>query len=131
MNYQHLFWLKHEHANLATPLDIILWAQPWLYLSIIWTPKLLSQPTHLKLLPKPRLCCRVWANISYFLMSLSLTERRANFIASSKWDRTISGTGSSSSISWKTKEYTKSQLNVTVNPLSVCKSFWGAGSITL
>lgn len=48
-------------------------------------------------LPKPRLCCRVCANISYFRMSLSLTERRANRIASSKWSFLISGTGSKSS----------------------------------
>lgn len=47
--------------------------------------------------PKPRLCCRVWANISYLRMSLSLTERRANLMASSKWSRRISGTGSKSS----------------------------------
>lgn len=44
--------------------------------------------------PKPRLCCRVWANISYLRMSLSLTERRANLMASSKWSLRISGTGS-------------------------------------
>ena len=52
-------------------------------------------------LPKPRLCCSVWANISYLRMSLSLTERRANRIASSKWSFLISGTGSSSSTSYE------------------------------
>jgi hypothetical protein len=50
--------------------------------------------TYLKLPPNPLLCCRVWANISYFLMSLSLTDLRANFMASSKWALVISGTGS-------------------------------------
>jgi len=50
--------------------------------------------TCLKLEPIPRLCCRVCANISYLRMSLSVTDRRANFIASSKWPRLISGTGS-------------------------------------
>lgn len=54
-------------------------------------------------LPKPRLCCSVWANISYLRMSLSLTERRANRIASSKWSFLISGTGSSSSTSYEKK----------------------------
>ena len=55
--------------------------------------------SYLKFPPNPLLCCRVWANISYFLMSLSLTERRANLMASSKWSFLISGTGSSSSTS--------------------------------
>ena len=39
---------------------------------------------YLKLLPKPRLCWSVCENISYLRMSLSLTERRANFMDSSK-----------------------------------------------
>ena len=39
---------------------------------------------YLKFPPKPLLCCNVCANISYLRMSLSLTDRRANFIASSK-----------------------------------------------
>lgn len=50
-----------------------------------------------KFAPKLRLCCRVCANISYFLMSLSVTLRLANFIASSKWSRRTSGTESRSS----------------------------------
>ena len=54
-------------------------------------------PGNLKLPPKPLLCCRVWAKSSYFLMSASVTERRANFIDSSKCARVISGTKSSSS----------------------------------
>ena len=29
---------------------------------------------YLKLFPKPLACCRVWLNISYFLMSLSETD---------------------------------------------------------
>lgn len=58
---------------------------------------------YLKFPPNPLLCWRVCANISYFLMSLSLTERRANLIASSKWSFLISGTGSSSSTSYKSK----------------------------
>lgn len=58
----------------------------------------LSHEDYLKL-PKPRLCCKVCANISYLRMSLSLTERRAKRMASSKWSRRISGTGSSSSTS--------------------------------
>lgn len=53
---------------------------------------------NLKFPPKPRLCCNVCENMSYFLMSLSLTERLANFIASSKCPRVISGTRSSSSM---------------------------------
>jgi len=57
--------------------------------------------SYLKLVPKPLDCCRVWANISYFRISLSDTDLRANLIASSKWARVISGTGSSSSILWK------------------------------
>lgn len=48
-------------------------------------------------LPKPRACCNVWAKTSYLRMSASETDRRANFIASSKWSRRMSGTGSKSS----------------------------------
>ena len=47
--------------------------------------------------PNPRDCCSVCENISYLRMSLSLTERRANFIASSKCAFVISGTGSGES----------------------------------
>ena len=72
--------------------------------------------SYLKLLPNPLACCRVWENISYFLMSLSDTDLEteadkyhhntnkatmshllANFMASSKCLLVISGTGSSSS----------------------------------
>lgn len=66
--------------------------------SLIYCYRCYNAP-HLKLPPNPRLCCKVWANISYFLMSLSVTDRRANFMASSKWSRLISGTGSSMSSS--------------------------------
>ena len=47
---------------------------------------------YLTLVPNPRNC---W-NISYFCASSSETDRRANFMASSKWVRLISGTRSSS-----------------------------------
>mmetsp|Transcript_40012 Transcript_40012/g.110128 ORF Transcript_40012/g.110128 Transcript_40012/m.110128 type:complete len:218 (+) Transcript_40012:45-698(+) len=47
--------------------------------------------------PKPRDCWSVWENISYLRMSLSFTERRANFIDSSKCALVISGTGSTAS----------------------------------
>ena len=57
-----------------------------------------APPTHLKFCPKPRAVCSFWANISYFLISLSVTERLANFMASSKWILVISGVDSSSSI---------------------------------
>lgn len=60
-----------------------------------------QRSTYRKFPPNPLLCCSVWANISYFLMSLSLTDRRANFIDSSKCALVISGTGSKSSTSWK------------------------------
>ena len=36
--------------------------------------KILSFLLYLKLFPKPLACCRVWLNISYFLMSLSETD---------------------------------------------------------
>ena len=61
---------------------------------------ILKESTYLKFPPNPRLCWRVCANISYLRMSLSLTDLRANFMASSKWSRLISGTGSSSSTSY-------------------------------
>lgn len=40
--------------------------------------------SYLKLVPNPRDCCSVCANISYLRISLSDTERRAYLIASSK-----------------------------------------------
>ena len=52
-----------------------------------------------KFVPKPRNYCNVWANTSYLRMSLSLNDRLANFIVSSKWFRRISGTRSNSSVS--------------------------------
>ena len=68
-----------------------------------------SNSAYLKDWPKPRAVCSFCANISYFLMSLSVTERRANFMASSKCPLLISGTWSSS-MSYIVE--TKTQLNV-------------------
>ena len=53
--------------------------------------------------PNPRLCCNDWANISYLRISFSVTDLRANFMASSKWTLVSSGTGSYSSISCRIK----------------------------
>lgn len=76
-------------------------------------------------LPKPRLCCSVWANISYLRMSLSLTERRANRIASSKWSFLISGTGSSSSTSYEINIlYMRDQRQQHCNSLKMLILIW-------
>ena len=75
----------------------ICWAEDRKVSHSIQTAKGALKP-YLKLFPNPRDCCNVWANISYLRMSLSETDRRANFIASSKCARVMFGTGSSSSI---------------------------------
>ena len=51
----------------------------------------LRRAENLKDCPNPRAVCNFCANISYFLMSLSVTERRANLMASSKCSLRISG----------------------------------------
>lgn len=86
--------------------------------------------SYLKLPPNPLLCCKVWANISYFLMSLSLTERRANLIASSKWSFLISGTGSSSSTSCYSQVKKKTWLR-TGMPMTLKTDEWISEFIAL
>ena len=87
-NYGFCFWDLTGITHLNTKGKMIL------------IVLILKESTYLKFPPNPRLCWRVCANISYLRMSLSLTDLRANFMASSKWSRLISGTGSSSSTSY-------------------------------